>query len=141
MDLALIAADVAVSRSGASSLAEFAATRLPTVLIPYPTAADNHQFHNARAFVQSGAARMFEQSSVEPHTLASEILEIINNPQRRASMQQALERWDRPTSASEIADRILGCPTHIAMPPQTGEIRTVQPPQPATPKEQEPLHA
>jgi UDP-N-acetylglucosamine--N-acetylmuramyl-(pentapeptide) pyrophosphoryl-undecaprenol N-acetylglucosamine transferase len=142
MDLALTAADVAISRAGASSLAEFAATRLPAVLIPYPTAADNHQFFNARAFVQSGAARMFEQSSVEPHTLASELLEILNNPQRRASMQQALERWDRPTSASEIADRILGRPTHIDLPTQRGEIRPVQPPQPAsTPKEQEALHA
>ncbi|MGZ4964411.1 MAG: undecaprenyldiphospho-muramoylpentapeptide beta-N-acetylglucosaminyltransferase [Limisphaerales bacterium] len=140
MDLALTASDVAISRAGASSLAEFAATRLPAVLIPYPTAADNHQFHNARAFVQSGAARMFEQSSVEPHTLAAELIEIINNPQRRASMQQALERWDRPTSASEIADRILGRPTHVALPPQTGEIRTVQPPQPVTPIPEEALH-
>jgi UDP-N-acetylglucosamine--N-acetylmuramyl-(pentapeptide) pyrophosphoryl-undecaprenol N-acetylglucosamine transferase len=142
MDLALTASDVAISRAGASSLAEFAATRLPSVLIPYPTAADNHQFHNARAFVQSGAARMFEQSGVEPHTLTVELLDIIKNPQRRASMQQSLERWDRPTSASEIADRILGVPAHIELPPQTGEIRTVQPPQPATPaKPQEALHA
>ena len=142
MDLALTASDVAISRAGASSLAEFAATRLPSVLIPYPTAADNHQFHNARAFVQSGAARMFEQSSVEPHTLTAELLDIIQNPQRRASMQQALERWDRPTSASEIADRILGQQTQVELPPQSGEIRTVQPPQPATPeKPQEALHA
>jgi UDP-N-acetylglucosamine--N-acetylmuramyl-(pentapeptide) pyrophosphoryl-undecaprenol N-acetylglucosamine transferase len=127
MELALTAADVAVSRSGASSLAEFAATRLPPVLIPYPTAADNHQYFNARAFVQSGAARMFEQSSVEPHTLAIELVEIIKNPQRRAAMQQALERWDRPTSASEIADRILGCPNRVELPPQRGEIRTTEP--------------
>jgi UDP-N-acetylglucosamine--N-acetylmuramyl-(pentapeptide) pyrophosphoryl-undecaprenol N-acetylglucosamine transferase len=141
MDLALTAADVAISRAGASSLAEFAATRLPAVLIPYPTAADNHQFHNAHAFVQSGAACMFEQSTVEPHTLAAELLEIINNLQRRASMQQSLERWDRPTSASEIADRILGRPTHIDLPPQSGEIRPVQPPPVATPKQQEALHA
>ncbi|MDB6057830.1 MAG: UDP-N-acetylglucosamine--N-acetylmuramyl-(pentapeptide) pyrophosphoryl-undecaprenol [Verrucomicrobiales bacterium] len=125
MDLALTASDVAISRAGASSLAEFAATRLPAVLIPYPTAADNHQFHNARAFVESGAARMFEQSSAEPHTLTAELIDIINNPQRRASMQQALERWDRPTSASEIADRILGRPTRIELPTQSGEIRTV----------------
>jgi UDP-N-acetylglucosamine--N-acetylmuramyl-(pentapeptide) pyrophosphoryl-undecaprenol N-acetylglucosamine transferase len=123
MDLALTAADVAISRAGASSLAEFAATRLPSVLIPYPTAADNHQFHNARAFVQSGAARMFEQASVEPHTLVAELLEIIQNPQRRASMQQALERWDRPTSASEIADRILGLPTSVELPGRTGVSR------------------
>ena len=51
MDMGLSAANVAVSRSGASSLAEFAAMRLPAILVPYPTAADNHQVYNARAFV------------------------------------------------------------------------------------------
>jgi UDP-N-acetylglucosamine--N-acetylmuramyl-(pentapeptide) pyrophosphoryl-undecaprenol N-acetylglucosamine transferase len=58
MDMALNAATVTVSRSGASSLAEFAAMRVPAILIPYPSATDNHQFHNARAFVERGAARM-----------------------------------------------------------------------------------
>ena len=47
MAAALAAADAAVSRAGASSLAELAACQLPAILIPYPTAADNHQFHNA----------------------------------------------------------------------------------------------
>ena len=50
MDLALGAATVSVSRSGASSLAEIAAMRLPSLLVPYPAAADNHQFFNAQRF-------------------------------------------------------------------------------------------
>jgi hypothetical protein len=93
---------------------------------------------------------MFEQSGVEPHTLTVELLDIIKNPQRRASMQQALERWDRPTSASEIADRILGLPPQIDLPPQSGEIRATEPSAPASvptvgaqppSKEQEALNA
>ena len=49
MELALGAASVAVSRAGASSLAELAAQRVPAVLVPFPMATDNHQWHNARA--------------------------------------------------------------------------------------------
>ena len=63
MDLALGAANVAISRAGASSLAEIAAMRLPSLLIPFPAAADNHQFHNARAFETTGAARLLEQQT------------------------------------------------------------------------------
>src|SRR5262249_27785691 len=53
MEVLLGAATAAISRAGASSLAEFAAMRVPAVLVPYPTATDNHQFENARAFEQS----------------------------------------------------------------------------------------
>src|SRR5205807_2183637 len=61
MDLAMGAASAAVSRAGASSLAEIAALRLPSLLIPFPAATDNHQYHNARAFEQTGAARLLEE--------------------------------------------------------------------------------
>ncbi len=66
MEFALGAATVAVNRAGASSLAELAAMRVPPVLIPLPTAADNHQFHNARAFEETGAARLLEQGLATP---------------------------------------------------------------------------
>src|SRR6185369_15150420 len=56
MDLALGAATVALSRAGASSLAELAAVRLPALLVPFPHAADNHQSRNALAFAETGAA-------------------------------------------------------------------------------------
>src|SRR6266550_2489439 len=66
MDLALGAATACVSRSGASSLAEIAAMRLPSLLVPYPTAADNHQLINAKAFEKTGAARLLEQKIATP---------------------------------------------------------------------------
>ena len=71
MDLALGAATAAVSRAGASSLAEIAAMRLPSLLVPFPAAADNHQFYNARAFEATGAARLLEQKNATPEKVAA----------------------------------------------------------------------
>ena len=110
MGLALAAADVAVSRAGASSMAELAARRLPAVLIPYPAAANNHQYFNALAFVQSGAARMLPQDSVTPDHLAHEILELIRNPLLRSTMRNALADWHAPAAAGDIAERVLHWP-------------------------------
>jgi len=106
MGTALAAADVAVSRAGASSLAELAARQLPAVLIPYPTAADNHQHFNALAFVQSGAARMLQQETATPALLANEILGLLRGTKRPA-MRQALSAWHAPGAAAQIAERIL----------------------------------
>src|SRR5438034_7262984 len=69
MELALGAATVAISRAGASSLAELAAMRVPVVLIPYPSAADNHQFYNASRYLESRCARMVAQEKATPEVL------------------------------------------------------------------------
>jgi UDP-N-acetylglucosamine--N-acetylmuramyl-(pentapeptide) pyrophosphoryl-undecaprenol N-acetylglucosamine transferase len=107
MDAALAAANVAVSRAGASSLAELAARQLPAVLIPYPTAADNHQFFNALAFAECGAAQMLRQETITSDQLAGEILELLRDTPKRPSMRRALAEWHKPGAAAEIAERIL----------------------------------
>jgi UDP-N-acetylglucosamine--N-acetylmuramyl-(pentapeptide) pyrophosphoryl-undecaprenol N-acetylglucosamine transferase len=107
MDLALNAATVAVSRSGASSLAEFAAMRVPPILIPFPAAADNHQFHNARAFVESGAARMLGEQRSTPENLTRLLVELIGNTAERRRLASALAEWHFPNAAAEIAEAIL----------------------------------
>jgi UDP-N-acetylglucosamine--N-acetylmuramyl-(pentapeptide) pyrophosphoryl-undecaprenol N-acetylglucosamine transferase len=107
MALALAAADVAVSRAGASSLAEFAACQLPALLIPYPAAADNHQYHNALAFARSGAARALQQDALSPELLTREILSLLGDTARRSAMRQALRAWHSPEAAAQIADRML----------------------------------
>jgi UDP-N-acetylglucosamine--N-acetylmuramyl-(pentapeptide) pyrophosphoryl-undecaprenol N-acetylglucosamine transferase len=107
MDLALGAATVAVSRSGASSLAEIAAMRLPTLLVPYPAAADNHQFFNARAFEKTGAARLLEQKDSTPEKVANILRELIEYPAARAKIQTALAQWHAPKAAELIAENIL----------------------------------
>jgi UDP-N-acetylglucosamine--N-acetylmuramyl-(pentapeptide) pyrophosphoryl-undecaprenol N-acetylglucosamine transferase len=107
MDMGLSAANVAVSRSGASSLAEFAAMRLPAILVPYPTAADDHQVHNARAFVQSGAAAMILQAQLNADTLVPLALELLEDSSKRARMIEALGKWHAVDCAEKIARKIL----------------------------------
>jgi UDP-N-acetylglucosamine--N-acetylmuramyl-(pentapeptide) pyrophosphoryl-undecaprenol N-acetylglucosamine transferase len=107
MELALNAATVAVSRSGASSLAEFAAMRLPAILIPYPAATDNHQFHNARAFVETGAARMVSEERANPENFTQMVVELMTNANERRRLATALADWHRPNAAREIAEAIL----------------------------------
>ena len=106
MGLALGAATAAVSRAGASSLAETAAMRLPSLLVPLPTAADNHQFFNASAFAVSGAAKMLEQNS-PPEKVAAGLAEIVGDETARQTIQAALAQWHKAGAAEQIAENIL----------------------------------
>lgn len=107
MELALGAATIAISRAGASSLAELAATRMPAILIPYPFAADNHQFFNARAVADRGAAMVLDQAQATPEKLAELVGKILDNPSLHAEMREELVRWHAPQSARQIAQRVL----------------------------------
>lgn len=107
MDLALSAASTVVSRAGASSLAELAAVQVPSLLIPFPHAADNHQYHNARAFVATGAAQLLEQKDATPDRVARELFALMEASAVRSAMQRALAEWHRPKAAEQIADLIL----------------------------------
>jgi len=107
VDLALGAATVAVSRAGASSLAELAAMRVPSILIPYPHAANNHQYYNARAYADAGAAWLLVQSEGSQGRLTGQILELLRDANRRRAMADELARWHAPHAAEKIADHIL----------------------------------
>src|SRR5688572_29075582 len=110
MELALGAATVTVSRAGASSLAEIAAMQLPSILVPYPTAVDDHQYHNARALAQAGAARMVIQSQLRADQLATSIAELITDPFIAQQMKAELRKWHYPSAADEIIRTLLGEP-------------------------------
>jgi UDP-N-acetylglucosamine--N-acetylmuramyl-(pentapeptide) pyrophosphoryl-undecaprenol N-acetylglucosamine transferase len=120
MDLALGAATVSVSRSGASSLAEIAAMRLPSLLVPYPTAADNHQFINALAFEKTGAAKLLEQKNLSPEKVARILSELVENNATRAAVQSALAQWHAPKAAEQIAEIILAA---IAQPDKAAQSK------------------
>lgn len=107
MDLALGAATMAVSRAGASSLAEIAAMRLPSALVPLPTAADNHQFFNAQAFVKTGAALLLEQRVTSAERVADVLTQLVESESVRSGIQGSLTQWHAPQAAAEIAGRIL----------------------------------
>jgi UDP-N-acetylglucosamine--N-acetylmuramyl-(pentapeptide) pyrophosphoryl-undecaprenol N-acetylglucosamine transferase len=107
MDLALGAATVAVSRAGASSLAEIAAMRLPALLVPFPAAAENHQFFNASAFEKTGAAKLLEQKNSTPEKVAAILAELVEDETAHSKMQSALAQWHAPKAAEQIAESIL----------------------------------
>jgi UDP-N-acetylglucosamine--N-acetylmuramyl-(pentapeptide) pyrophosphoryl-undecaprenol N-acetylglucosamine transferase len=107
MELALGAASVAVSRAGASSLAEIAAMRLPSLLVPFPAAADNHQFFNALAFEKTSAAKLLEQEKSTPEKVAAILSELVEGEVVRSKMQSSLAQWHVPGSAAQIAENIL----------------------------------
>jgi UDP-N-acetylglucosamine--N-acetylmuramyl-(pentapeptide) pyrophosphoryl-undecaprenol N-acetylglucosamine transferase len=108
MDLALPVATVAVSRAGASSLAEMAAVRLPSLLVPFPAAADNHQYFNALAFEKSGAAKLLEQKHSTSGKVAAMLGQLVEDEAARSRMQSALAQWHAPNAAEQIAGNILG---------------------------------
>lgn len=107
MELALGAATLVISRAGASSLAELAAMRVPAVLVPLPTSADDHQLCNARAFTDTGAARWLNQRTTSPAQFVALVSDLLTNAAARTQMQAALARWHQPAAAADIAEHIL----------------------------------
>src|SRR5688572_2743335 len=115
MEMALGAATAAISRAGASSLAELAAMRVPAILIPYPTATDNHQFHNARALADVGGALLLEQAGATGQSLAAMADRLLRDHPARKAMAGELIRWHSPHAAELIADRILALVTAMGL--------------------------
>ena len=107
MDREVAAADLVVCRAGATTLAELAAAGRPSILIPLPTAADDHQRHNAEVLVAAGAAELIEQSRLTGAVLAERILALLDEPARLASMSAAARTLARPNATLEIADTAM----------------------------------
>jgi UDP-N-acetylglucosamine--N-acetylmuramyl-(pentapeptide) pyrophosphoryl-undecaprenol N-acetylglucosamine transferase len=110
------AAGLVVSRAGSTTLAEIAAVGRAAVLVPLPTATDDHQRRNAAALVGAGAADMLEQRDLTGATLAERIVALIDDPPRRQAMAAAVRALARPHAAAAIVDRML----ELAAGPATG---------------------
>ncbi|MBI4265515.1 MAG: undecaprenyldiphospho-muramoylpentapeptide beta-N-acetylglucosaminyltransferase [Acidobacteria bacterium] len=107
MDREMTAADLVVCRAGATTLAELTACGRPSILVPLPTATDDHQRKNAEALARRGAARMVEQRELSGERLAAEILALASDREARRRMSEAARRLARPDAARVIADRVL----------------------------------
>lgn len=94
-------ATVVICRSG-GSLAELAVFGLPSVLVPLPSAAGNHQYYNAKEFSDMGAAIVQTEDQFEPNQFASSIREWIGSPIRREKARTALRAWDIPDATERI---------------------------------------
>src|SRR3984957_18272341 len=97
-------ADVVISRSGAASLTELSHYGLPSVLVPYPAAADDHQSYNARIFEQAGAARILVESKTTPETLHQVVAELLTNKPMRNLMAEAARRLAGVDAAKRVAE-------------------------------------
>ena len=96
-----------VARSGAISIAELAAAGLPSVLVPLPSAMDDHQRTNALAMTLSGAAVAYEETTASTDTFAPLVVSLWKDEKRLAAMAQEVRRTARPESGREIAEAII----------------------------------
>jgi UDP-N-acetylglucosamine--N-acetylmuramyl-(pentapeptide) pyrophosphoryl-undecaprenol N-acetylglucosamine transferase len=96
-------ADLALCRSGASSLTELAITGTPSVLVPYPFAAEDHQAINAKVFADAGAAVMVAQKELTDERLAKMVQDLLNQPQKLAQMGEQARRLAVPDSNQQLA--------------------------------------
>lgn len=106
MSTAYAAADGVVARSGASTLTELSILAKACMLVPYPYAADNHQYHNARVFADAGAAVLCEQDQLTVAGIVNFVERHLLDKAARQAMQDAMHRCSSPDAAQIIAQLI-----------------------------------
>ena len=103
MDRCLAAADLVICRAGASSLSEFEAVGRASILIPSPNVAENHQFHNAMALVNNGAAVIIEEKDLTGERLAEEVDRLLSSPELLRSLGENAKKMAIPDTVERIA--------------------------------------
>jgi UDP-N-acetylglucosamine--N-acetylmuramyl-(pentapeptide) pyrophosphoryl-undecaprenol N-acetylglucosamine transferase len=104
MAAAFAAADLVVCRSGAGSVSELAAAGKPSVLVPFPFAADDHQTRNAEAMQRGGAARLVPDAEMTGERLFSLVSELTRAPETLARMGEAARKFAKPGAARRAAE-------------------------------------
>jgi UDP-N-acetylglucosamine--N-acetylmuramyl-(pentapeptide) pyrophosphoryl-undecaprenol N-acetylglucosamine transferase len=107
MDREIKSADLVVCRAGATTIAELTTAGRAAVLVPLPTAADDHQRKNAEVLGQAGAAEVMEQRNLDGAALAARIVELVSNPARLDAMAAAARKMGKPDAAKVIADKAI----------------------------------
>ncbi|MDD2753647.1 MAG: undecaprenyldiphospho-muramoylpentapeptide beta-N-acetylglucosaminyltransferase [Candidatus Portnoybacteria bacterium] len=104
---AYAAADIVVARAGAGTIAEIAAIGKPSILIPLPKSAADHQLKNATEFAYTGGTVIMEQANLTPHLFQSEIFSLLDNPKLLKTMGENAKKFSHPDAAQKIAQEIL----------------------------------
>ncbi len=104
MGATLAACDVALTRAGASTIAELEAMKTPALLVPYPYATENHQERNARDLVEKGAACMILDHELDSEAFEDELIGLLASSSRREELRLALEQRDAKHAAERLAD-------------------------------------
>jgi len=102
----LASAHLVIGRSGASTVAELATIGRPSILIPYPYAADDHQTANARAFEAAGACIVIPHADFTVAALAGHLKALFENSQKLVDMAAAAHASGRPDAAARLADMV-----------------------------------
>lgn len=106
MGEALAAADLVLSRAGASSVAEIAALAVPSMLVPYPFATADHQTTNARYLVDAGAAVLLPDEKIDTPEFEDDLLGLVDDPARRQAMRDAARGLAQDKAALALADQV-----------------------------------
>ncbi|MDP4626468.1 MAG: undecaprenyldiphospho-muramoylpentapeptide beta-N-acetylglucosaminyltransferase [Akkermansiaceae bacterium] len=106
MPSAYALADLAIARSGASTLTELSLAGLPSVLVPYPYAADDHQTANARVFSTAGAAKLIQEKDLTPESLAKLLTDLLTNPGTLNAMSEAAKSLAIADAAERVSMEI-----------------------------------
>lgn len=117
------ATDLVIARAGATTLAELTALGLPSLLIPLPTAADDHQTKNALYMQNKGAALLLPQQTLDPVTLLTHIRRLCLDPTERLRMAQASKSLGFPHAAKEVAQRLLSWAARGQMSYSSGQTK------------------
>ena len=102
----LAAADLVLSRAGASSIAEIAALGVPSVLVPYPFATADHQTTNARFLTDAGAALLFKDEEVKTPEFGDALVGLLEDPARLSAMRAAAMGLGQDSAAAALADQV-----------------------------------
>ena len=104
---ALTLADIVISRAGASSIFEIAACGKPSILIPLPTAAQDHQRANAYEYAKSGGTIVIEENNLTPNLLYSTIVSVVDDPIAIGKMSSSAAAFAAKNASETIAKEIL----------------------------------
>jgi UDP-N-acetylglucosamine--N-acetylmuramyl-(pentapeptide) pyrophosphoryl-undecaprenol N-acetylglucosamine transferase len=107
MEVAYSAADLCIARSGAASLTELSHFALPSLLIPYPHAADDHQTFNAKIFEHGGAAVLLPEREITGGVLGQKLRWFFDEPARLAEMSARSAALASRDAAERVADVVL----------------------------------
>ena len=108
MPASFASADIVVSRAGMSTVSELAAAGKPSILVPLPTAADQHQLRNAEAMQRIGASRMVLDAEFDGQRLVEEVLRLSQTPDLLKGMGEAARSFSKPGAARRAADVLEG---------------------------------
>lgn len=127
MEAAYSAADAAISRSGAASLSELSHFGIPSLLIPYPHAAENHQALNAKIFERQGAAVVLDQAAVNADSLAHKMRWLLESPERLHGIAARSRELAPENAAARVADVVERFVREKETARGTGETRKTKP--------------